>query len=112
MKVLNAGAIVTCVHQGQAQLQASQRTFLVDGQPLLVEGDLVGVPITGCPIPVSQTSKPCLSVVSMTVGSSRNLKIGGKAVLLDSATGVTDGVSPAGNLWSVQFAGQTKLDAS
>ena len=34
----------------------------------------------------------------------------GKAVLLETATGLTDGV-PAGFIWSVVSAGQSKLEA-
>jgi len=111
--VLTAGSMLYCAHQGTVQLTAGQSSLLVDGQAVLVQGDLEGSPISGCMTPSSQTSKPCTTLLSMTVGSALHFKAGGMLVLLDTAAGNTDGVTPApSNLWSVRAAGQSKLTAS
>jgi hypothetical protein len=109
-KVLTKGSSLTCAHQGTIKLTPSQTKLKVDGQAVLVDGDLVGATVSGCTTPTSQTSKPCSSVVSMMAGAALHLKVGGKGVLLDTAAGLTDGLPT--NSWSVQSAGQTKLDAS
>lgn len=116
-KVLTVASTLTCAHQGKIALKASQQTLKIDGKAVLVLGDLNGATIAGCLTPLSTppapTTKPCQTVVSMASGASTNLKVGGKAVLLDTASGMTDGVTtPPSNTWSVQAAGQTKLDAS
>jgi hypothetical protein len=111
-KVLTEGSTLTCLHQGTVQLTASQSVLKVGGKPVLVQGDLEGKAISGCKTPTSQSSKPCLTVVAMALGAATTLKAGGKPVLLDTATGTTDGVTPAPtNQWTVQAAGQTTFEA-
>jgi hypothetical protein len=111
-RVLTEGSTLTCLHQGTVQLTASQRVLTVGGQPVLVRGDLEGQAISGCQTPTSQSSKPCLTVVAMTLGAAATLRAGGKPVLLDTATGTTDGVTPTpSNQWTVRTAGQTTLEA-
>jgi hypothetical protein len=46
----------------------------------------------------------------MLAGAAAKLEAGGQPVLLDTAQGITDSVPPG--TWSVQSAGQSKLDAS
>ncbi len=112
-KVLNKGSAITCLHQGTVQLTAGQTLLKVDGQAVLLQGDLEGATISGCTTPASPASKPCTTVVSMSVGAATKLKVGGKAVLLDTAAGTTDGVTPVPtNFWIVQSAKQTKLGSS
>jgi hypothetical protein len=111
--VITEGSALTCAHQGRIQLRASQRLLTVDGQAVLLQGDLEGAPISGCTTPATPTSKPCLTVVSTLTGPARTLSVGGKPALLENASGLTDGVTPAPtNQWLVQSAGQTKLTAS
>jgi hypothetical protein len=114
-KVLTTGSTLKCLHQGTVQLVASQQQLKVDGQAVLVEGDLDGAAIQGCVTPnapaATPPTKPCMTVVSMASGAASKLKVGGKAVLLETAAGMTDGILPAPtNLWNVASAGQTKLD--
>jgi hypothetical protein len=112
-KVLTTQARVTCNHQGTVQVSSAGQSILkVDGVSVLVDGDLVGEPVTGCtnqPTPATPSLKPCTTTSSMLVGASTKLKAGNKAVLLDSANGVTDSTPPGA--WSVQSAGQTKLES-
>lgn len=113
-KVLTQSSILVCAHQGQISLTASQQLLSIAGDAVLVEGDLAGATIAGCTTPSNPTTgtKPCLTVVAMAAGASTNLTVGGKAVLLDTATGTTDGVTAVpSNTWSVQSAGQTIVDA-
>jgi hypothetical protein len=109
-KVITQGSSLTCAHQGKIQLAPSQTKLKVDGQAVLVEGDLIGAAIVGCTVVESTSSKRCTSVVSMAAGASLKLKVDGKAVLLETAAGLTDGLPAGANLWSVQSAGQTKLE--
>ncbi len=116
-KVLNADAVILCQHGGKVQVAASQQVLLVGGRPALVQGDLEGKPISGCPVvpssPPAPLMKPCLTVVGTLVGAAAKLTAGGKPVLLATATGLTDGVTTPGptNTWRVQSAGQIKLEA-
>jgi hypothetical protein len=109
-KVITQGSLLNCAHQGKIQVTPTQTKLKVDGQAVLVEGDLIGAPIVGCTVVESTGTKRCTSVVSMTLGASQKLKVDGKAVLLETATGFTDGLPTPANLWSVQSAKQTKLD--
>jgi hypothetical protein len=108
-KVLTAAASITCAHQGKVQFTVSQQTFTAGGQPVLVSGDIEGKPIAGC-TQTSASTKPCTTALALVAGMATKLKAGNKPVLLDTATGPTDG-SPPG-VWSVQSAGQSKLDAT
>jgi hypothetical protein len=109
--VITAGSTVKCAHQGTVQLVPSQQVLNVDGRAVLVMGDLEGKPISGCTVPATQSSKPCTTVVKMIAGAATKLRAGNKAVLLDTATGLTDGLPAPGNVWTVQTAGQTKLQS-
>ena len=109
-KVLTKGGQVACAHQGTVQLSAGQSLLKVDGQAVLVEGDLDGKSISGCTTPTSQTSQPCKTITAVIGGTATTLKADGKAVLLETVQGTTDGVPPG--TWSVKSAGQTLLDAS
>ena len=108
-KVLTVGSTLVCAHQGTITLVQSQNLLKVAGQAVLVQGDVDGKPISGCATPVTPSTKPCLTVVSMIAGAATKLTVGGKAALLETAMGMTDGVPPGP--WRVQTAGQTKLDA-
>ena len=83
----------------------------VSGSAVLVDS-LKGASIApGC----SQTNtaggqKPCSTVQSQTAGASTVLFSDGKAVLLDSSAGLTDG-KPL-NDWAVKSAGQTFFTAA
>jgi hypothetical protein len=109
-KVLFQGSRLTCAHQGTIQLNPGQTKLKVEGQAVLVDGDLLGASISGCTTPSTSSSKPCTTVVSMLSGAALKLKVDGKGVLLETAAGLTDGLPT--NTWSVQSAVQTKLDAS
>lgn len=111
---LTQGSAVNCVHQGKVALTPSQSKLTIGGQAVLVETDVAGKSIAGCTLPTTMTSVTCLAVVSeIPGGTSLRLKVGGKAVLIDSANGLTNGSqSGVPATWSVVDAGQTKLKTS
>ena len=88
---------------------ASQNVTSAGGSPVLVLGDLDGKPIVGCAQAPSPSTAPCTQTLPMMVGASAKVTAGGKPVLLETATGMTNGVPPGP--WKVQTPGQTKVDA-
>lgn len=115
--VLTVASMVTCQHGGKVQLTPSQTVLTVNGNPVLVQGDLDGKPISGCTVVPSvapaPVMKPCLLTTGMTSGAATKLRAGGKPALLETAAGMTDGVTTPGptNFFKVQTAGQIKLTA-
>jgi hypothetical protein len=109
-KVLTAAATVKCVHPGDVQVVASTSRLTVDGEPALVAGDLDGAAISGCKLPSSTSTAPCTATVSAMSPPSTLLTVDGTPVLLDTTAGVTNSVPPG--TFSVQAAGQTRLDAT
>jgi hypothetical protein len=110
-KVLTTAATVVCSHgsSGTVKVGDGQAALKVDGNAVLVKDDVVGGTISGCTF-ASNTTTACKKAGLMSAGEATKLKVNGKAVLLANATGATDS-SPPGT-WSVQKAGQTKLDAT
>ena len=106
---------VKCLHQGSVQLQAGQSKLTVDGNKVLIDGDLATASISGCVTPddAPHGNIPCKNVATSIAGVAMKLTVGGKGVILDAIGGLTNGATPVGGLgtWSVQNAGQTKLKA-
>jgi archaellum component FlaF (FlaF/FlaG flagellin family) len=110
-KVLTTAAQIKCSHQGTVTVSsAGQSVVEVDGSSVLVMGDLVGKSVSGCTLTPSQNSKPCTTTTSMIVGAATRMEAGGNAVLLETATGLTDSTPPG--TWSVQDAGQSSVEAT
>jgi hypothetical protein len=109
-KVLTSTAVVMCPHGGKVQIMPSQTTAVSGGNPVLVVGDLDGKPIAGCTQPVSTSTAPCTQTLPMTVGASTKVTASGTPALLDTATGMTNGVPPGP--WRVRNSGQKNVDAN
>ncbi|MFI6712712.1 hypothetical protein ACIBF7_40165 [Nonomuraea sp. NPDC050478] len=108
--VLNADASIGCGHGGTVQLGAGAATLTAGGAKVLAAGDLDGRPISGCGTkPAPGGIVPCTAVVSVTGGMAATLSDGGRAALLDTVTGLTNG-NPPGTL-VVLSPGQTILRA-
>jgi hypothetical protein len=111
-KVLTAAATVVCSHadSGTVKVGDGQAALKVDGKGVLVKDDVVGKTISGCNVTTTNTTSPCQNAGLLSAGEATKLKVNGKAVLLATATGVTDSKPPG--TWKVQKAGQAKLDAT
>jgi len=106
MLILTQQALVLCDHKlGQVILPASQTFVRAAGVPLLVRNDPEGRAIVGCPN-AAPGVVPCLHTLPVKEGYSDFVRIGGRAVCLDTVTGLTDGVPPGTFRYSVKNAGQ------
>jgi hypothetical protein len=109
--VLNAQASIGCGHGGAVQVSAGQSTLSAGGAAVLVAGDLDGRPISGCLTkPAPGGIVPCTAVVSVAGGTAATLSAGGRAALLDTVSGQTNG-NPVGFL-VVLSPGQERLHAT
>ena len=109
--VLTEGSIVVCAHQGTITFTASQHKLKINGNAVLVESDALTGVVSGCMNVTNPTTGTvqCATVVSLLPGgSATKFTLSGTPVLLETATGLTNGVPPSP--WQVQSAGQTKLN--
>ncbi len=106
MLLLTEDAVLVCNHElGRVQNRHTQTLVTVAGRNVLVATDPEGRPIRGCPN-IGATIKPCLHTLRVRVGYSALLRIGGRAVCLDSVTGHTDGTPPETVSYRVRTPGQ------
>jgi hypothetical protein len=107
--ILTANATIMCVHGGTVAPEPQQTSVIIEGGPVLCEGDLVGAAIIGCP-QAGPGIKPCTSVIATLPESvSPMVSAGGRAVHLDTLDGQTDG-NPPGTLIVID-PGQTTVNA-
>lgn len=111
--VLTAASTLQCIHKGTLVVQASQQALTVDGQPVLVQADLLAATVAGCTNNNPAAGQaPCLAVTAVSAGLSSTLSVGHQPVVLETAQGLTNGTPPAPVMWQVASAGQTKLGAT
>jgi hypothetical protein len=104
-KVLTSGSQVVCGHGGSIKLVTSSK-LKISGNPVVT---LVGPAVSGCGTPVTAAgNKPC-ATASPVGGQAVKLKAGGSPVMLDTVSGVTDGVPPGA---ITATAAQSKLTAT
>ncbi len=106
MRILVMEAILRCGHDGKVENVPSQEWVRVKGSPVLVDNDPQGRDISMCPN-VGINIKPCNKTLPVTKGYSTFIRIGGKAVCLDTVEGFTDGTPPGGVKYNVRRPGQT-----
>jgi hypothetical protein len=118
-KVVVAGAVLACSHQGQAKVTTGSSQLKVDSNAVVVSGQEVGVSfasgpgvVTPCPYATNAGPSPCTATVAATAGVSTNLKVGGLGVLLDTATGSAINANDPNASWKVSDPGQSKLTAN
>jgi hypothetical protein len=112
----NAAAVITCPHQtGMVVVTPSQANVMVGGSPALRVSDVPTWAIApGCtqlPTPATPAFIPCAKVLSLTVGASTRVMIGGVPALLNTAQMVTNGV-PVPMPATVKFPGQVLVNAN
>ena len=106
MRILVEEAILRCGHDGKVKNVPSQEWVRVKGSPVLVDNDPQGRDISMCPN-VGINIKPCNKTLPVTKGYSTFIRIGGKAVCLDTVEGFTDGTPPGAVKYNVRRPGQT-----
>ena len=106
MKILVKEAILRCGHDGKVENVPSQEWVRVKGSPVLVDNDPQGRDISMCPH-IGINIKPCNKTLPVTNGYSTFIRIGGKAVCLDTVEGFTDGTPPGAVKYNVRRPGQT-----
>ncbi|MDP2354765.1 MAG: hypothetical protein Q8M31_01730 [Beijerinckiaceae bacterium] len=90
MFALTKSGVLKCVHGGVVKNENSQDWVRIDGDPLLVEGDLLGRSISRCPM-TTITTPPCTSTVTVDdVSYSTFIMIDGRRICLDRASGCTN----------------------
>ena len=96
---------IICTHEtGGVVSQGSRHRFVrIEGAPVLVQGDCIGVAIVGCQLP--PPSVPCTETVTEDNGHSKLLRIEDSQVMLTSVTGNTNGVPPVP--WRVESFGHS-----
>ena len=125
-KILVVGAVLECSHGGQIRIDSGNDKLKVGGKAALTAGMEAGLAFAASdvppmpnqlapctvmtPPPPTPKGVPCVTSAASS-GSATKLKVGGTAVLLDSANGSTiNAISPG--TWKVSKAGQSKLEAS
>lgn len=106
MRILVKEAILRCGHDGKVENVPSQEWVRVKGSPVLVDNDPQGRDISMCPN-IGINIKPCNKTLPVTKGYSTFVRIGGKAVCLDTVEGFTDGTPPGAVKYNVRRPGQT-----
>ena len=105
-------AIATCAHQlGVVALKSGQNIVRIGGVAVLVAHDPVARPIVGCPN-VGPTIKPCTATLAVRSGYSTLVCIEGKAICLETVTGLTDGTPPGMVDYAIRQPGQTLVRIS
>lgn len=113
--VITENSSVACSHSGAVSLRAGQSKLTVNGGKVLVQGDLDGATISSSCTTVTDPNTSTLKCATIALvnpgGVAEKLKVEGKGVLLESIKGKTSGtVGGTPQDWSVQSAGQTKLN--
>jgi hypothetical protein len=106
MLLLTEDALLVCKHElGTVQIRTTQDWFTIEGRRVLVENNPEGRPIKNCPN-VGATIKPCQLTLRVRQGYSDFVRVDGKALCLDTVTGLTDGTPPGVVLYHVREPGQ------
>lgn len=113
--VVVVGGIIQCKHGGMVKLlQGDNRLEIADAAALAagMEATLSFAPgapgvLIPCPLPSASGPSPCAATVGATAGVSTQLTVGGKGVLLDTASGLATNPNDPAATWSIAMAGQT-----
>ena len=112
MKLLTLEVKLVCRHiTGVVQFSSHLQDLVrIAGQPVLVEFDPLGKPISGC-ANIGMTIKPCQLIVKVDRGLSDFIRIQNLRICLDTLTGLTDGTPPGSVQYEVQHPGQSFVEA-
>ena len=105
MLLLTEDALLVCKHElGKVNIAPTQNFVTINHRRILVENNPEGRSISGCPL--TFPFKPCLTTLRVRKGYSVFIRIAGKAVCLDTVTGLTDGTPPGTVDYIVRKPGQ------
>jgi hypothetical protein len=114
--VLTTSSTVGCGHGSSEVATSSTAKLKVEGSPVLLKSSIENQSVKPgtCATPISQTSKKCTTVKSVTAGEATKLKAGGAAAMLATLKGSTDGMvgGTTPQLLLKATANQSKLTAS
>jgi hypothetical protein len=111
MLVLTQDALLVCKHQvSKVDITATQKFVTINQRLVLIENNPEGRPISGCPL--TFPFKPCTTTLRVRKGYSSFIRIAGKAVCLDTVTGLTDGTPPGTVDYIVRKPGQEFVGGS
>src|SRR5680860_1314413 len=111
MKILIVEGVVCCGHDGTVKNVPSQEWVKILTSPVLVENDPQGRDINGCPN-IGLNIKPCTHTLLVQTGYSTFVRIGGRAICLDTVEGYTDGTPPGAVKYTVRSPGQQLAEAT
>jgi hypothetical protein len=108
--VLTEDAVVVCMHElGNVDIEGTQTLVTIGGRRVLVETDPERRSISGCPN-IGASIRPCQTTLEVRVGYSTWMRIGGRRIVLDNLSGLTDGTPPGLVKYKVRTAGQGFVD--
>jgi hypothetical protein len=110
MELITSQAVIRCGHDGRVENQPSQTWVTVAGVPVLVDDDPEGRRIIACPN-YGPTMKPCAKTLTVAVGYSGWISVGGRRVVLSNLDGLTDGTVPGTVHYTVRDPGQLHVRA-
>ena len=96
--VVTEASSITCGFvDGAVGRNALNTKLFVDGRAVVVAGEIVGAPVTGCTHATDSAGNkgPCTTVLSRTGGEATKLFVQGRAALVSTLGGTTDGMSVA-----------------
>src|SRR5687768_11695156 len=94
MKVLTEDNVIRCPHRARVNVPPTQTLVRINGRRLLVTDDPENKTISLCPNSTFSGINPCTRSLRPDVGYSTFVKIDGRAIVLDSLTGLTNGTPP------------------
>jgi hypothetical protein len=112
MKILTEDAVLVCTHRGIVRMVTSQKLVRVDERIVLVDNDPEGRDIDRCPNRNLAGMKPCLKTLKVRAGYSTLMRIDGKAICLETISGLTNGSPPGTVEYLVRKPGQELVTGS
>jgi hypothetical protein len=91
--LITTRSVVVCDHGAEVRNVASQDWVRIEGPSVLVDDDPQARAIVACPN-MGPTVKPCKTSLKVSKGYSSWIRIGSRAVVLDTLDGLTDGTVP------------------
>jgi hypothetical protein len=105
-EILVVDAKVRCDHDGRIENRPSQQWTTIEQVPVLVDDDPEGREINACPNRGANIRR-CTKTLRVEKGYSIFVRIDGKAIVLASLEGKTDGTPPGFVHYRVRNPGQT-----